>query len=77
MCIHYGVDFSRFQTNINEMQTCRVQEIQLDTPGSFCRLRCPYGWKKLVTYPRDLSLSILVIGGLQILDSNLILRLRW
>ena len=59
------------------MPTCRVQEIHLNIPGSLRGFRCSDGWEKLVADPRDLSLGILVIGGLQILDGNLILRLGW
>lgn len=57
------------------MPTCSIQEIHPDIPGSLCGFRTSDGRKKLVADPRDLSLGIFVIGSLQILDSDLILRL--
>lgn len=65
-----------FQTKI---RTCCIQKIHLDTLGSLRGFGCPNGRKKLVTYPRNLPLRVLVIGCLQILDRRLVrhLRRRW
>ncbi len=64
-----------FQTDVDEIRTCRIQEIYVDGLSSLRGFRCSNGWKKLVTYPRHLSLGVLVIRGLKILDGNLILFL--
>jgi hypothetical protein len=62
-------------TNVDEIRTCSIQKIHVDTLASLRGFGRPNGRKKLVTYPRNLSLGVLVIGGLHILDGRLVLHL--
>jgi hypothetical protein len=61
---------------MNGIRTCRIQEIHLNSPGHFRGVRFPYGRKKLVANPQDLSPGILEIAQLHLFGGSLVLYLR-